>query len=59
MTCGVRRDGQSVGLREVDDDECDLYFGSLKLERFPEPLLRVEDTLGRPRRRRALPMSPD
>jgi hypothetical protein len=51
--------GQYVGLDEVDDDEWDLYFGSLKLGRFHERLRRVEDTLGRLRRRRVLPMSPD
>jgi hypothetical protein len=51
--------GEYVGLEEVDDAEWDLYFGPLKLGRFHEPLLRVEDTLGRLRRRRLLPMSPD
>ena len=52
-------DGQYVGLEEVDDAEWDLYVGPLKLGRFHERLLRVEDTLGRLRRRRVLPMSPD
>jgi putative transposase len=51
--------GEVVGLTEVDDGEWDLYFGPLKLGRFHERLLRVEDTLGRLRRRRLLPMSPD
>jgi transposase InsO family protein len=51
--------GEYVGLEEVDDAQWDLYFGPLKLGRFHEPLLRVEDTLGRLRRRRVLPMSPD
>lgn len=50
---------QHVGLEEVDDGEWDLYFGPLKLGRFHERLLRVEDALGRLRRRRLLPMSPD
>ena len=50
---------QHVGLEEVDDGEWDLYFGPLKLGRFHERLLRVEDVLGRLRRRRLLPMSPD
>jgi hypothetical protein len=51
--------GEYVGLEEVDDGEWDLYFGPLKLGRFHERLLRVEDALGRLRRRRLLPMSPD
>jgi putative transposase len=51
--------GEVVGLTEVDDGEWDLYFGPLKLGRFHERLRRVEDTLGRLRRRRLLPMSPD
>ena len=50
---------QHVGLEEVDDGEWDLYFGPLKLGRFHERLLRVEDALSRLRRRRQLPMSPD
>jgi transposase InsO family protein len=50
---------QYVGLDEVDDGEWDLYVGPLKLGRFHERLLRVEDALGRLRRRRLLPMSPD
>ena len=51
--------GQAVGLEEIDDGEWDLYFGPLKLGRFHERRLRVEDLLGRLRRRRVLPMSPD
>jgi len=51
--------GQYVGLDEVDDDQWDLYLGPLKLGRFHERLLRVEVTLGRHRRRRVVPMSPD
>jgi hypothetical protein len=51
--------GEYVGLEEIDDGEWDLYFGPLKLGRFHERLLRVEDALGRLRRRRLLPMSPD
>ena len=51
--------GEYVGLEEVDDGEWDLYFGPLKLGRFHERLFRVEDALGRLRRRRPLPMSLD
>ena len=38
--------GEQVGLVEIDDAEWDLYFGPLKLGRFHERLLRVEDALG-------------
>lgn len=48
-----------VGLEEIADGEWDLYFGPLKLGRFHERTLRVEDALGRMKRRRLLPMSPD
>jgi transposase InsO family protein len=44
--------GEYVGLVEIDDAEWDLYFGSVKLGRFHERLLRVEDALGRLARRR-------
>jgi putative transposase len=36
-----------VGFVEVDDGEWDLYFGPIKLGRFPERLLKVEDAFGR------------
>jgi hypothetical protein len=41
-----------VGLVEVDDGEWDVYFGPLRLDRFHEPTLRLEDALGRQYRRR-------
>jgi transposase InsO family protein len=44
--------GESVGLVEIDSAEWDLYFGPLKLGRFHERLLRVEDALGRLARKR-------
>jgi transposase InsO family protein len=44
--------GEHVGLVEIDDGEWDLYFGPLKLGRFHERLLRVEDALGRLARKR-------
>jgi len=36
-----------VGFVEVDDGEWDLYFGPVKLGRFHERLLRIEDAFGR------------
>ncbi|MGH8920903.1 MAG: integrase core domain-containing protein, partial [Actinomycetes bacterium] len=39
--------GESVGFTEVDDGEWDLYFGPVKLGRFHERLLRIEDAFGR------------
>lgn len=44
--------GQYVGLVEIDAGEWDVYFGSLKLGRFHERLLRIEDALGRLARKR-------
>lgn len=44
--------GDNVGLVEIDDAEWDLYFGSVKLGRFHERLLRVEDALGHLTRRK-------
>lgn len=38
--------GEYVGLEEVDDGEWDLYFGRMRLGRFHERLLRVEDVQG-------------
>jgi hypothetical protein len=51
--------GEYVGFTEVDDREWDLYFGPLRLGRFHERTLTVEDALGRLARRRVLPMSLD
>ena len=52
--------GQYVGLEEIDNDIWDVYFGPLKLGRFNERTLRIEDHLGRTQRRgKVLPMSPD
>jgi transposase InsO family protein len=41
-----------VGLVEIDDGEWDVYFGPLRLGRFRERTLRIEDALGRQYRRR-------
>lgn len=43
--------GQYVGLEEIDDGQWDVYFGPLKLGRLHERLLRIEDHLGRLKRR--------
>jgi transposase InsO family protein len=40
-----------VGLVEVDDGEWDVYFGPLRLGRFHEHTLLIEDALGRQYRR--------
>jgi putative transposase len=39
--------GEYVGFTEVDDGEWDLYFGPVKLGRFHERLLGIEDAFGR------------
>jgi hypothetical protein len=43
--------GEDVGLVEIDDGEWDVYFGPLRLGRFHERTLRIEDPLGRQHRR--------
>lgn len=43
---------ESVGLVEIDDGEWDVYFGPLRLGRFHERTLHIEDALGRHYRRR-------
>jgi hypothetical protein len=52
---------QYVGFVEIDDGEWDLYFGRIKLGRFHERLLKVEDAFGRLARHhsRVSPMSLD
>src|SRR5712691_894852 len=52
--------GEYVGLEEIDNDLWDVYFGPLKLGRFNERTLRIENHLGRIQRRgKVLPTSPD
>ena len=51
--------GEYVGLEEVDNDLWNVYFGPLWLGRFHEKELKIEDALGRKRRRRVLPMYPE
>jgi transposase InsO family protein len=44
--------GEDVGFTEIDEAEWDLYFGPLRLGRFHERTLTIEDALGRQYRRR-------
>jgi putative transposase len=44
--------GDYVGLEEIDDGVWNVYFGPLKLGRFRERHLRIEDAYGRLQRRR-------
>ena len=43
--------GEYVGFVEIDDRAWDVYFGPLRLGRFHEDTLRIEDALGRQHRR--------
>jgi len=45
-----------VGLEEIDNGLWNIYFGPLWLGRFHEEDMRIEDALGRKRRRKVLPM---
>jgi putative transposase len=44
--------GEYVGLEEIDDGIWNVYFGPLELGRLDERELRIEDALGRKRRRK-------
>lgn len=44
--------GAYVGLEEIDDGVWNIYFGPLKLGRFLERHMRIEDAYGRLKRRR-------
>jgi putative transposase len=39
--------GEYVGLEEIDDSIWNVYFGPLKLGRFHERHMRIEDAYGR------------
>ena len=39
--------GQYIGFEEIDDGAWNVYFGPMKIGRFNERLLRIEDDLGR------------
>lgn len=43
--------GEYVGLEEIDNGQWDVYYGPLKLGRLHERLMRIEDHLGRLKRR--------
>ena len=42
--------GEYVGFEEIDDGIWNVYFGPLKLGRFNERHMKIEDELGRLRR---------
>jgi putative transposase len=50
--------GEYVGFEEIDDGLWDAYFGPVKLGRFHDRLMRIEDHLGHLKRRSAAPGSP-
>jgi transposase InsO family protein len=43
-------EGEYIGLEEIDDGVWNVYFGALKLGRFLERHMRIEDDLGRLKR---------
>lgn len=43
--------GEHIGLEEVDDGQWDVYFANYRLGRLNERFMRIEDTLGRLKRR--------
>ncbi len=43
--------GQHIGLEEVDDGQWDVYFANYRLGRLNERFMRIEDILGRLKRR--------
>jgi putative transposase len=51
--------GEYVGLEEVDNGLWDVYFGPLRLGRFSERDMAIEDALGRKRRRKVSTRSSD
>lgn len=48
-----------VGLEEIDDGLWEVYFGPLRLGRFDERDLRIEDDRGRKMRKNVLPINPE
>ena len=44
--------GEYVGFEEIDDGIWNVYFGPLKLGRFNERHMKIEDDLGRLRRQK-------
>lgn len=43
--------GEHIGLEEVDDGLWDVYFANYRLGRLNERFMRIEDTLGKLKRR--------
>ena len=43
--------GEHIGLEEVDDGQWDVYFANYRLGRLNERYMRIEDTLGKLKRR--------
>lgn len=50
---------ENVGLEEIDDGLWEVYFGPLRLGRFDERDLRIEDDRGRKKRKNVLPLNPE
>ena len=48
-----------IAFEAIDDGLWQVYFGPLKLGRFHERLMKIEDEQGRLRRKQVSPMSPD
>jgi putative transposase len=59
VNVGTVLEEQYIGLEEVDNGLWEVYFGPLKLGRLDEQDYCIEDSRGRKRRRKVLPMSPD
>jgi len=51
--------GEYVGLEEIDDGLWSVYYGPIRLGRFNERELKIEDALGRKERRKVSPRSLD
>jgi hypothetical protein len=48
-----------VGLEEIDDGLWEVFFGPLRLGRFDERDLRIEDDRSRKKRKNVLPINPE
>lgn len=42
--------GKDIGFKEIDDGVWNVYFGPLKIGRFDERLMRIENQYGQPKR---------
>ena len=43
--------GEHIGLEEIDDGQWDVYFANYRLGRLHERFMRIEDCLGKLKRR--------